>query len=69
MMRFLFVVVASLLAMMTLLVSSLEFTRAATSSLRTKSYNPIPVSDDLYRIGVGKQDITGPAAEVGMMGK
>ncbi len=67
-MRFLFVVEASLLAMMILLAAT-AFSRAATSSLRTKSYSPIPVSDDLYRIGVGKQDITGPAAEVGMMGK
>lgn len=28
----------------------------------------IASEDDLYRIGAGKQDITGPAAEVGMMG-
>jgi neutral ceramidase len=28
----------------------------------------IPVDHDLFRIGAAKQDITGPAAEVGMMG-
>jgi hypothetical protein len=29
----------------------------------------IPVDHDLFRIGAAKKDITGPAAEVGMMGK
>lgn len=33
------------------------------------SSETIPVDHDLFRIGAAKQDITGPAAEVGMMGK
>ena len=32
------------------------------------TFASIPAQDDLYQIGTAKYDITGPAAEVGMMG-